>query len=411
MSSQASHLVQHPFEPSQQPKCTRRSFLEVGSLGALACGLGTAGVNAAATASPSPSTGRPTRSGILIFNVGGPSHVDTFDVKPEAPVEIRGPFRPIATRVPGVQISELFPRHAEIAHKFALVRSCFHTGPAVHDAGWQLMQTGRFFTAGLKTPHVGAVANCLTRQPSDMPFHVVLPDLMGRGGGNLAQAQSAGFLGEAYRPYTQRDAGLESASDPVRRAFDIASEPASVRDRYGRHPFGRSCLLARRLVEHGVGFVTINTFQTVFSSVSWDTHGRSPFSDFSDLQHRIAPLYDSAYATLIEDLDQRGLLPTTLVCNLCEFGRTPRINPHGGRDHWPQCYTVYFAGGGVRGGQVIGRSDSIGGSPEECPVDPPAIAATIFHGLGLDTRASLVDPEGRRYRMVDDATPIPGLFS
>lgn len=410
MSSQAPHWEPSLFASSRQPKCTRRSFLEVGSFGALACGLGAPVVSAAASASPLSSTGKPPRAGILIFNVGGPSHVDTFDVKPDAPVEIRGPFRPIATRVPGVQISELFPRHAEIADKFTLVRSCFHTGPAVHDAGWQLMQTGRFFAAGLETPHVGAVAGCLNRTTSDMPYHVVLPDLMGRGGGNLAQAQSAGFLGEAFRPFTLRDAGLSPQPDSVRKAFDVASEPAAVRDRYGRHPFGRSCLLARRLVEHGVGFVTINTFQTVFSSVSWDTHGRSPFSNFSDLQHRIAPMYDQGYAALIQDLDQRGLLPTTLVCNLCEFGRTPRINPHGGRDHWPQCFTVYFAGGGVRGGQVIGRSDAIGGSPEECPVGPSGIVASIFQGLGLDTSAHLVGPEGTPYPMVDNAVPIPGLF-
>ena len=361
---------------------SRRGFLQVGAAGALGVSLpAVLAVKAAGTVARS----RDERAAIMIFNLGGPSQLDTFDPKPDAPAEIRGPFRPISTNVPGVQISELFPLHARIADKFSLVRGCFHTAPAVHDVGHQLMQTGRLFTDEVRYPHVGSVASYLLGPRSGLPAHVVLPLPMGPTGGNLPHGQDAGFLGAEHDPFVPGD----DTSFQALAAFDISKEPLRVRERYGQTRFGESCLRARRLVEAGVRFVTLNTFATVFNEVSWDTHGLSPFSTIHDLKNIVAPMYDRAYTVLIEDLDQRGLLPSTLVCNLAEFGRTPRINPAGGRDHWPHCWTVYFAGGGVQGGRVIGRSDAVGGIPADRPVEPAEIIATIYQSLGVDPQTEL----------------------
>jgi hypothetical protein len=165
--------------------------------------------------------------------------------------------------------------------------------------------------------------------------------------------------------------------------------------------FGQCCLLARRLIEGGVRFVTVNTFLTVFNEITWDIHGSNPFTSIEGMRNIVAPMYDQAYTALLEDLSSRGLLEKTLVCNLAEFGRTPRVNPAGGRDHWPQCWTVYFAGGGVQGGRVIGASDRIGGVPAERPVEPAEVVATIYHSLGLDLESKLPGPLGRPFPLVD----------
>ena len=396
------------------------------------------------------------RACIMIFNLGAPSQLDTFDMKPNAPSEIRGPFQPINTAAPDIQISEILPKHAKIADKFSLVRSCFHTGAAVHDAGWQMMQTGRQFSGGVETPHAGAVVSYLRGRRTDLPAHVVLPETMGRGGGNLPNGQAGGFLGKAHDPFSLQadpsqpdfkvpdllppaeigqarlerrrrlrdvvdgtlknfeatenaallDTNFQAAyrlmtSARAREAFDLSKESTRDRERYGMTRFGQSCLLARRLIEGGVRFVTINTFLTVFDEITWDIHGSKPFTSIAGMKDIVAPLYDQAYSALIEDLDARGLLDKTLVCNLAEFGRTPRVNPAGGRDHWPQCFSVYFAGGGVKGGQVVGRSDPVGGVPAERPVDPGNIVATIFHSLGFDLESHLPGPAGRPFPLVD----------
>ena len=432
---------------------TRRDFLQAGALGAV--GL-TLPQYLAAKQHGGVKPGYDDRACIMIFNLGAPSHLDTFDMKPEAPAEIRGPFQPINTSAHGLQISELFPRHAEVAHLFSLVRSCHHTGAAVHDAGWQMMQTGRLFSGGVETPHIGAVLSYLRGRKTDLPAHVVLPETMGRGGGNLPNGQAGGFLGKKHDPFalmadpSQQDFEVpdllppeeigevrlerrrrmreivdatvdhfeasENArllddnfqaayrlmtSDEARAAFDLSREPSRVRERYGMSRFGQCCLLARRLVEGGVRFVTINTFLTVFDEITWDIHGSKPFTSIEGMRDIVAPMYDQAYSALLTDLEQRGLLPTTLVCNLSEFGRTPRVNPAGGRDHWPQCYTVGFAGGGVQGGRVVGRSDPIGGVPAERPVQPGDVAATIFHSLGLNLESHLPGPAGRPFPLVD----------
>jgi hypothetical protein len=443
---------------------TRREFLQIGALAAMGLSLPQ---YLRAKESGLIKKGHDNRSCIMIFNLGGPSHLDLWDMKPDAPSEIRGPFQPIRTKSDAFELSELLPRHAKIADKFSLVRSCHHDGAAVHDAGWQMMQTGRRFSGGIHTPHAGSVASYIMGRKSDLPPFVVLPQLMGRGGGNLPNGQAGGFLGKAHDPFAlmadpskpdfkvpdllppdmiagarlerrkrmrdivdQATAAFEATEDArllddnfhaafrmmtseqARAAFDLTKEPLSVRERYGMNRFGQCCLLARRLVESGVRFVTINTFLTVFDEITWDIHGSKPFTSIEGMKDIVCPMYDQAYTALIEDLEQRGLLGDTLVANLSEFGRTPKVNPAGGRDHWPQCFTCYFAGGGVKGGRVIGKSDPIGGFPAERPVGPGDLVATIFHSLGFDHHTTLPGPAGRPFYLTDLGTePIKELFA
>lgn len=442
---------------------SRRDFMQVGTLGALGLSLPQL---AAAKEAGQVRSGHDNRSVIMIFNLGAPSQPDCFDPKPEAAAEIRGPFKTIDTAADGVQLTEILPRHAALADKFSLVRSCYHSAPAVHDTGWQMMQTGRLFSGGINTPHAGCVTSYLLGRRSDLPAFVILPEQMGAGGGNLPNGQDAGFLGKAHDPFVLNadpskadfkvpdllppqnigearldrrrrlreivessatrfesnpsaelmDANFEAAyrivtSRQAREAFDLSKEPKAVREKYGMNRFGQCLLLARRLVEAGVRFVTVNTFLTVFNEVTWDIHGTTPFTSIEGMKNIVAPMYDQAYGALLEDLVDRGLLGDTLVCNLAEFGRTPRINPAGGRDHWPNCWTMYFAGGGVQGGRVVGKSDGIGAYPAERPVAPNEIVATIFHSLGLDITAHLPGPAGRPFPLVDFGTkPILELF-
>jgi hypothetical protein len=212
------------------------------------------------------------------------------------------------------------------------------------------------------------------------------------------------------------DANFESAfklmsSPQARLAFDIEAEPPAVRDRYGRTRFGQSCLLARRMIERGVRFVTVNMFETVFNEITWDIHGSAPFSPIECYRDQVGPNFDTAYTALLEDLHQRGMLQTTMVLAFGEFGRTPKINPAGGRDHHPACWTVLLAGGKVRGGQVVGSSDEIGYAPKDRPVTTQEIAATVYHGLGIDPATELPGPQGRPIRLVDHGVePINELF-
>jgi hypothetical protein len=443
---------------------SRRDFLQVGALAAVGLSLPQ---YARAAAEGKVRPGCEKRSCIMIFNLGGPSNMDLWDMKPDAPVEVRGPFKPIRTKSDAFEVSELLPKHAEIADKFSLVRSCHHDGAAVHDAGWQIMQTGRRFTGGIQTPHAGSVAGYLLGRRTDLPPFVVLPELMGRGGGNLPNGQAGGFLGKAHDPFalmadpskpnfrvpdllppdqisvarldrrrkmreivesTARqfeasedarllDDNFQAAyrlmtSPQAREAFDLSKEPQAVRERYGMNRFGQCCLLARRLVENGVRFVTINTFLTVFDEITWDIHGSKPFTSIEGMKNIVCPMYDQGYSALIADLHDRGLLDDTLVAGLSEFGRTPKVNPAGGRDHWPQVFTCSFAGGGVQGGRVVGASDPIGAFPAERPVKPGDLVATIFHSLGLDHEQHLPGPAGRPFALTDfGTTPIKELFA
>jgi hypothetical protein len=440
----------------------RREFLQVGTLGAI--GLSLPALLAAEEAK-AIAAGKDDRNCIMIFNLGAPSQIDVFDPKPDAAAEIRGPFKPIATKGE-FQLSEVIPKHAAIADKFSIVRSCYHTAAAVHDTGHQMLQTGRLFTGGINTPHAGCAVAYLRGRKTDLPPHVLLPEPMGSTGGNLPHGQDAGFLGKAYDPFALMadpskpdfkvpdllpapeigdarldrrrklraiveetvksfenspnaklmDENFETAyrlmtSPAARDAFDLSKEPREMRERYGLNRFGQCCLLARRLIEAGVRFVTVNTFLTVFDEITWDIHGSKPFTSIEGMKNIVCPMYDQAYAALITDLDERGLLANTLVCNLAEFGRTPRINPAGGRDHWPQCFPTYFAGCGVKGGRAVGKSDAIGAYPAERPTDPPEVLATIYHALGFPLDTVLPGPTGRPFPLVDyGKTEIKELF-
>jgi hypothetical protein len=440
----------------------RRDFLHAGSLGLLGLSLGDLFTLKAAGRTDQARE----KNCIMLFLVGAPSQLDTWDMKPNAPAEIRGPYRPIATNVPGIQISEIFPRMAKHADKFALLRSVYYNGVAVHDAGHQVMQTGRLFQAGIETPHVGSVLGFLKGPKGDVPPHVLLPHAIGNTGGNMPHGQSAGFLGKLHDPFVLNadpsdpafavpdmappasispiraderrnlralvdgavsrfeasadarllDRSFDQAytlisSAKAREAFDLSREPDAVKERYGRNRFGLSCLLARRLIEAGVRFVTVNMFETVFNEITWDIHGSAPFSPIEAYRDLLGPMFDNAYASLLEDLQQRGLLDDTMVVAMGEFGRTPKINPAGGRDHWPQCWTVSMAGGGIRGGQVIGASDEIGAYPKDRPIPAGQVAATILHGLGVDMETELPGPGSRPMRVIDHGVePIAELF-
>lgn len=441
---------------------SRRDFLHAGSLAVLGLSLPQF-LELKAQGAVEP--GR-DKNCIMLFNLGGPSQLDTWDMKPEAPAEVRGPFKPIATSAPGIQISEIFPRMARHADKFSMVRTLHHTAAAVHDTGHQMMQTGRLFRGGIEYPHAGCVQAYLQGSRSDLPPHVVLPESMGPTGGNLPHGQSAGFLGKTFDPFVlnadpskpdfkvpdllppdylppvrvarrrklrelvgaklarfeaSNDARLFNtnferaytlmSSKAAREAFDLSHEDPKVRERYGMNRFGQSCLLARRLIEAGVRFVTVNTFLTVFNEITWDIHGSKPFTSIEGMKDIVAPLFDNAYTALLEDLEQRGMLDDTLIACFGEFGRTPKVNPAGGRDHWPQCWTVFYAGGGIQGGRIVGESDEIGGYPADRPVTSGEAVATIYRCLGINPDHELTGPQGRLVTLVDSGVqPIRELF-
>ena len=443
---------------------TRRDFLHAGALGLGGLGL-TLSDLFALKASGAVRTDKDVNC-ICLFLVGAPSQLDTWDMKPDAPSEVRGPYKAIKTNVPGIQISEIFPRMAQQADKFALLRSVHYSGVAVHDAGHQVMQTGRLFQAGTESPHVGSVLGYLKGPKGDLPPHVLLPRPIGNTGGNMPHGQTAGFLGKAYDPFVlgsdpsdpnfavpdllppgyltairadrRRDLravvdgavrGFEASPDArlldssfdqaytlisssnARAAFDLSKEPDALKEKYGRNRFGMSCLLARRLIEAGVRFVTVNMFETVFNEITWDIHGSAPFSPIQAYRDLLGPMFDNAYASLLQDLANRGMLDSTMVVAMGEFGRTPKINPAGGRDHWPQCWSMAMAGGGVKGGQVIGASDELGAYPKDRPVPAAAVAATIMYGLGIDLDKELPGAQGRPMPMVDRGIePVKELF-
>ena len=317
---------------------------------------------------------------IFLMLVGAPSQLDTWDMKPNAPVEIRGPFKPIKTNVPGIEISENFPRMSKLADRYSIVRSVYHTAAAVHDTGHQMMQTGRLFQGGIEHPHYGCVLNKLRGPKGDVPAHVLLPRTIGNTGGNMPHGQNAGYLGKAFDPFvlnadpsdpnfrvpdmlppdyltsmrvdrrrnwrsevdksvskfeTSQDARLLDtsfqqaytlmSSQKAREAFEIHREPDSVREKYGMNRFGQSCLLARRMIEAGVRFVTINMFETVFDEITWDIHGSKPFSPISCYKDLVGPMFDNAYSTLVQDLVDRGLYSNTMSGGHGQaIGRTPK---------------------------------------------------------------------------------------
>jgi uncharacterized protein (DUF1501 family) len=413
---------------------TRRDFLRVGALGAGALSLSLADLHGAAT-------GKDINC-ILLFLVGGPSQLDTWDLKPDAPDTIRGPFRPIDTNVPGIRIAEHFPLMAARAHRYAIVRSVHHTEAPVHETGQQMMQTGHLFRSGQEYPHYGAVLSYQhgPRVPSMPPF-VVLPAPIGNTGVSVSHGQGSGALGADHEPFVihadparlahsrtllesvdavQRYSDEETSVDPAtqqifspqtKKAFDLSAEKDEQRSRYGHNTFGQSCLLARRLIEHGVRLATVNMFDTVFDTITWDCHadGGTLATTLDDYRDILCPMFDRAYSALLDDLEERGLLETTLVVAMGEFGRTPLLNPRGGRDHWPGVWSVLFAGGGVRGGRVVGSSDRMGSEPRDRPVTPAEVAATIYMALGIDGRTLIPGADGQPHPLVT-APPIVELL-
>lgn len=424
---------------------SRREWLEIGASSLL--GLTWADRLRADQTRAASARARSARASVLIFLWGGPGQQDLWDLKPDAPAEVRGEFRPIATSVRGLQIGELLPSLARQAHHFTLVRSVTHKD-FEHGSAAYLALTGQLHPApGTNTPArsedfptYGAVVRKLRPAARDLPGAVALGPVMHQGARPPVAGQNAGFLGRGYDPFRiaqdpseadfavealspqsdiagqrleqrqrlldrfesgrQRDvvlAGMDShfqqafdllRSSRVQRAFDLSLEPGRLRDQYGWSRFGQTLLLTRRLVEAGVPFVTINWDRQ--NGDQWDTHRRN----YGRLRELLPP-FDQGLAAFLADLSDRGLLDSTLVYCLGEFGRTPLINATAGRDHWPDCYSVLLAGGGVRCGQVIGASDRRAAYPATQPLSPWDLGATVYHCLGIDPASHLHDPQGR----------------
>ena len=458
---------------------SRRSLIQRSAAGAY-LGLNLGGLWRAQTVNGAAlDLAKPIRSCIFIFYYGGPSHIDTYDLKPGAPADIRGEFKPISTVVPGLKICEHLPQMSRVMDKVALIRSVHHSAN-LHDSASIQMLTGRplegpdrelFAPLPQFYPSYGSTVAYMNRgAESEVPFaslpfafHNVVP----------TPCQGGGFLGSAFDPMlidvdpirkiypvesllmrdgmslqrlSQRRELLETLntnlhatqpvsqfydkamrllkSESIRNAMDLGREPASVRERYGfdtppvlngevnggggemayaREMRGQNYLLARRLVESGVPFVNVYDCKT--QGQNWDAHANCA----SQHKNYLLPQADRALSALIEDLDQRGLLESTLIVATGEFGRTPKINATAGRDHWPHCYTVLMAGGGVQGGSVFGASDRLGAYPVSNPVTPGDIAATIYWRFGINHAAEIHDITGRPHRL-STGEPIRELF-
>jgi len=420
---------------------TRRDFLRVGGLGLGSLGFTQAELAVATTEAPSD-----VRSVILLLLVGGPSQLETWDPKPDARAEVRGPFRSIATRCLGVRICEHLPRLASRMDRFALVRSVHHDAAPIHETGHQLLQTGRLGQGTEEPPHFGSVVARLKGVRNGYPVSAIVPGAIASTGVQISHGQSCGWLGRACDPFTlnadpgapefdarlalnrasafvdeaersgsTRAVALTRWAEPhlsaaARNAFELRQERCRTRDAYGQSTFGQSCLLARRLVEAGVRVVTVNMHATVFNQVSWDCHGSAPFSTLDDYARELLPTFDQAFSALIDDLDQRGRLESTLVIAAGEFGRTPRLNASGGRDHWPGVWSVALAGAGVRGGQVVGASDADASEPSDRPVKPQDLLATVYHSLGIDSAKYLSGTDGQSAPILEDGRCIGELF-
>lgn len=431
---------------------TRRDCLQLGLGGLLTGGL----VGALrATERSTSRTGREAQatSCILIWMDGGPTHYETFDPKPDAPVEIRGQFEALATKLPGVRFSQHMRRLSAIADKLAVVRSVRHN-QGNHGAGNHYMMTGAPPRIPVACgafvsfhPSMGSVIarECGTDQ--GIPPYVSMPRMSRSGGPNFLGAKYAPFVipdNPNQKNFRVRDVALpqgldsdrflsrkelrsrldhmvrineKAAADPVvaldefyrqghriitsqeaQAAFEIQREPEATRARYGRNGFGQRALLARRLVEAGVPFVTLY-------EGGWDHH----VDIFSALEKKLPP-FDATLAALVEDLDERGMLDTTLVVALGEFGRTPKVNNRGGRDHWANAMSILFAGGGTPPGQVLGATDRKGYSAVERVLSPENFVSTVYAKLGIDPNKIYYTPQGRPTHLVSDPTPIEELM-
>jgi len=431
---------------------SRRHLLKVGGLGLL-------GLNMPDLLRAAPLSSAPAKRVIFLFQWGGPSHLDTFDMKPEAPSEIRGPLRPISSVVPGLPVCEHFPEMAKRMDKVTLIRSMTHTMMNHNSAGYYAL-TGhappsddqRLRDSLDLWPSYGSVVDALAPNRGVMPTFVSYPHTISDG--SVTPGQHASFLGKRHDPFffsgdlnregfrlpelslpsdleldrmlrrrqllqmvdqqarlLDRSLEVQGFDDyyekaismltapEVRAAFDIEAEPETVRQRYGRTPYGQSCLLARRLVEAGVKFVTVYFSRSIggrkVDDGGWDTHGFDNTRMYEIVDKYQHPITDQTLPTLLDDLEERGLLEDTLVLWMGEFGRTPKINENISRDHWPHCYTALLAGGGVKRGYVHGASDANGMYPDKHPVRPEDLAATLYTLLGIDPNTEIHDRTGR----------------
>jgi hypothetical protein len=425
------------------PLFNRRQLLHAGAVGVLSLPQLLRAETATRIAKP--------KSVILIFAWGGPAQHETFDPKPDAPAEIRGEFRPIDTNVPGIRLSEHLPKLARRADRISIVRSVSHTN-RIHNPGAYYALAGRRPARDIVEtparrddwPAIGSVLAKLQPAARPVPPYVLLP-LFSNDIGIPTPGQHAGFLGVGFDPLIvshdpnrsdftvaalapraeldaarlgQRRALLGRLDEGARRwadqaaalsmdrhherayalvssaasqqAFDLSKEPPTTRDRYGRTRHGQSVLLARRLIEAGVRLVMVNDNEDNGQNKRWDTHG----GGFATLRKNL-PETDGALSALLDDLKDRGLLETTLIVWMGEFGRSPKVDKGGGRDHWPDCYSLMLAGGGIKGGQVYGSSDARAAYPRDNPCKPEDIHATIYHAMGLSEETLLSDPLGR----------------
>jgi hypothetical protein len=452
----------------------RRQWLRVGGLSALGLSLpGLLRVHASApqrSADTGASFGR-AKACILLFLSGGPPHLETFDPKPEAPLEIRGNFRSIPTSVPGTHFCETLPYTARVADRIAVVRS-MTTDINSHSTSGAFMLTGykpatkaENVPAGPQDwPSIASAVGALKPSARSPLSSVVLPEVIYNDGHIVWPGQNGGFMGAPWHPVLMKcdpteapmhiegmslndgvstlrlserysllqqldshfQAGVNIAavgelshmqqkafdvlhSDASRSAFALERESPTLRERYGPHKFGQSVLLARRLIEAGTRLVQVNWPREgaleVAGTPLWDTHKNNA----GRVREVLCPQFDRTFATLIEDLQSRGLLEETLVVVMGEFGRSPKINAAGGRDHWGSCFSVVLAGAGISGGQIIGASDRLGAFPVSRPVGPPDLAATIFHLLGIPPGGEFVDPLGRPRRLTDDGVALREL--
>jgi hypothetical protein len=420
----------------------RREVLRIGGLGLMGLSLPALLQSRSQGAQEAPGK---ARSCIVLFLLGGPPQHETWDPKPDAPLEIRGEFGTIPSATPGLRVGELMPRTARLTDRIAVLRAV-STGDHAHSSSGYAMATGvPHQPLGLEEakpgapndwPHMGSIIAELRGHGGGLPPAITLPRLAQNNNGNIWPGQSGGFLGPAADPWllncdpaaedfkvpnltlppsipplrfdarrsllqqldhhralTERSGEIEQFDHWQHKAFDLAAEPPQVRDRYGRHRFGQSVLLARRLVEAGVSLVQVTwpNDRSLLNQGNWDTHQKNGES----LKSFLMPMMDQAYSALLEDLSERGMLDETLVVWMGEFGRTPRINPNGGRDHWGTVFPVALAGGGVRGGVVHGASDRLGAEPREGHVSPADLSATIFHCLGYAPETEIHDRSGR----------------
>ncbi len=364
---------------------SRRGFLAVGGVGIVGFSLGES--RAAARTN--------SRAVIQIVMNGGPSHLDTFDPKPDAPREIRGPIRSIDTAIPGVRFAESLPKLAQRANELVILRSLYHDAAPIHETGMQLLLTGALVKNGLCPPNIGVVLSRLLDRKQQPPIAVRLGGTLSATGLNAYRGDGAGLL-KATDEESHDMPTLSSLQDSGFSTPDFATLSAKVKRNYGETRFGELFWTAARLVESGVKYVEINTFDKLEGEVTWDAHGCSKTAPGTIFDYRdsLGPQFDQGVSALFDDLQASGLWDQTLVVSTGEMGRTPRINENNGRDHWPHVWSGLLAGGGLEGGQVIGASDATGEAIEDHPIHIGEIPGLIGSYLGVDPATEIQVREG-----------------